>query len=190
MTAARDRDHASSSQQLMQPQHPQAAHHSSSCQHVQQQLHGQQLAQKLQQKLQGHDNSDQPNSAATALSTSDTSPAMPDHHLDSHHHKASHAHFADDDVSAADSGVTGRNKSITAVRAAGGEGISHAEGTFWKELDADGSHRTAAGFCYICMSYIPDACIDLCRSLLNLVSAIHSCMDQSQASAVQEITLR
>ena len=52
-----------------------------------------------------------------------------------------HAHFADaDDYQDADA-VTDRHESITAVRPAGS---SHAEGTFWRRLDANGSFTDQA----------------------------------------------
>ena len=183
MTSARDRE---PSLHHMQPQHPQASHQSSSSQHMQQQLHGQQLAQKLQ----GHDDSDHPSSAAIALPNSDralaaNSQSDTNHQSDRHHQKASHAHFADDDDIAADSRITGRNESITAVRsAAGGESISHAQGTFWKGLDAEGSHRTAAGFCHICTPHIADTCLHLCSSSSKVVSAICSCVHQSSQQSM------
>ena len=54
-----------------------------------------------------------------------------------------HAHFAaDDDDSSAQHG-TERNESITAVR--GAAGGSHAAGTFWQGLDAEGTSTTATG---------------------------------------------
>lgn len=149
MNSAKEREHSSSSQHHPQTQHPQASSPSSS-QHVQP-LQGQQLVEKLQHKLQGHKASISPAAAATAPMDSDTALAASsqphtDHHSDRRHHKASHAHFADDDSNAVDDTVTGRNESITAVRgAAGGESSSHAEGSFWKGLDAEGSYRGASG---------------------------------------------
>ena len=118
-----------------------------------QQPQGEQLVQKLQQKLQGQEDISGPRStAAPADSALAASQPHTDHYSGRRHHKASHAHFADDDSNALDDGFTERSESITAVRgAARGEGGSHAEGTFWKRLDAEGSSIAATGWCpYTC----------------------------------------
>ena len=114
-----------------------------------QQPQGEQLVQKLQQKLQGQEDITGPRSTAATIDTAlAASQPHTDYHSDRRHHKASHAHFADDDNDALDDGFTERNESITAVRgAARGEGVSQAEGTFWKGLDAEGSSTAATGWC-------------------------------------------
>lgn len=110
-----------------------------------QQPQGEQLVQKLQQKLQGQGDHSGPTAADTALAAIQP---QTDHRSVKQHHKGSHAHFADDDSHALDDGVTERNESITAVRgAARAEGGSSAEGTFWKRLDAEGSSTAATGWC-------------------------------------------
>lgn len=112
-----------------------------------QQPQGDQLVQKLQQKLQGQEDKSGPTSTPAAAHAALAASQPPtDHHSDRRHHKASHAHFADDDSNALDDRLTERNESITAVRgAAEREGGSHAEGTFWKRLDAEGSSTAATG---------------------------------------------
>ena len=110
-----------------------------------QQPQGDQLVQKLQQKLQGQGDHSGPSAADTALAAIQP---QTDHRSVKQHHKGSHAHFADDDSHAAEDGGSQRNESITAVRgAARGEGVSNAEGTFWKRLDAEGSSIAATGWC-------------------------------------------
>ena len=114
-----------------------------------QQPQGEQLVQKLQQKLQGQEDISGPGTTAAALDTAlAASQPHTDHHSDRRHHKASHAHFAEDDSNTLADGFTERYESITAVRsAARGEGDSHAEGLFWKRLDAEGSSIAATGWC-------------------------------------------
>ena len=114
-----------------------------------QQSQGEQLMQKLQQKLQGQEG----NSALKCTAAgNDTAPAASrqshtEHQSDKRHHKASHAHFADEDSNALDDIVAEQSESITAVRGtAGTEGGSHAEGTFWKRLDSQGTSLAATGW--------------------------------------------
>lgn len=110
-----------------------------------QQPQGEQLVQKLQQKLQGQEDRSGSTAADTALAAIQP---QTDHRSVKQHHKGSHAHFADDDSSALDDGCTERNESITAVRGgARGEGGSNAEGTFWQRLDAEGTSIAATGWC-------------------------------------------
>ena len=141
LSSVRDREHSSSSQL----HHPQASRPS---QHMQQ-PQSDQLVQKLQQKLQGQEDVSGPTSTAASIDTAlAASQPHTDHHSDRRHHKASHAHFADDDSNTPGDGVTERNESITAVRGAPrGEEGSHAEGTFWKRLDGEGSSKAATGWC-------------------------------------------
>lgn len=138
----KDRDHSSSSQHHMQPLHPQASEAQ-----LLQQVQSQQLAEKLQHKLQG-------DSAGTETAFAADSQLQTDAQADRRHHKMAHAHFADD---ADDNSITGRNESITAVR--GGEaGSSQAEGSFWKRLDANGSFTSESGAA-LQISGICNACI-------------------------------
>ena len=116
------------------------------------QPHGQQFAEQLQQKLQGQDNSHKSSTSTVATADADltlaaTSQPGTAHQNDVRHHKASHAHFADhDDSNAMDKAVTGRHESITAVRPAAGKGsFSHAEGSFWRTVDAGPSYSAASG---------------------------------------------
>lgn len=148
----KDRDHSSSSQHHMQPLHPQASEAQ-----LPQQVQGQQLAEKLQHKLQGDSTGSR--AVATAPAESETALAADsqlqmDTQTDRRHHKMAHAHFAED---VDDDSITGRNESITAVR--GGEASSsQAEGTFWKRLDANGSFTSDPGalivsiICKMCSS--------------------------------------
>jgi len=107
-------------------------------------VQGQQLAEKLQHKLQG----DSAGSRAVGTAPAGTETALAadsqlqtDTQANRRHHKMAHAHFADD---VDDDSITGRNESITAVR--GGEaGSSQAEGSFWKRLDANGSFTSESG---------------------------------------------
>ena len=145
LTPARDRDHSSSSQHHMQPQHPQAS----------ESPQGQQLVEKLQGDgastravtTAPADDKTAPADDKTALAAD--SQRHSDHQPDRRPHTGPHAHFADefvgklDDVDTADN-VTGRNESITAVRG-GAAGPSHAEGTFWARLDAEGAYTSASG---------------------------------------------
>lgn len=142
----KDRDHSSSSQHHMQPLHPQASEAQ-----LPQQVQGQQLAEKLQHKLQGDSTGSRavataPADPAAAPADSETALAADsqlqmDTQTDRRHHKMAHAHFAED---VDDDSITGRNESITAVR--GGEASSsQAEGTFWKRLDANGSFTSDPG---------------------------------------------
>lgn len=123
----------------MQPLHPQASEAQ-----LPQQVQGQQLAEKLQHKLQGDSTGSR--AVATAPAESETALAADsqlqmDTQTDRRHHKMAHAHFAED---VDDDSITGRNESITAVR--GGEASSsQAEGTFWKRLDANGSFTSDPG---------------------------------------------
>lgn len=139
LTPARDRDHSSSSQHHMQPQHPQAS----------ESPQGQQLVEKLQ--------GDGASTRAVTTAPADDKTALAadsqrhsDHQADRRPHTGAHAHFADefvgklDDVDTAVDNVTGRNESITAVRG-GAAGPSHAEGTFWARLDAEGAYTSASG---------------------------------------------
>ena len=134
----KDRDY-SSSQRHMQPLHPQVSEAQ-----LPQQVQGQQLAEKLQHKLQG----DSAGSRAVGTAPAETETALAadsqlqmDTQMDRRHHKMAHAHFADD---VDDDSITGRNESITAVR--GGEkGSSQVEGSFWKRLDANGSFTSDSG---------------------------------------------
>lgn len=147
LSAARHREHSSSAQ----PHHPEASRPS---EHMQQ-PQGEQLVQKLQQKLQGQGDSSGPTAADTALAAIQP---QTDHQSVKQHHKGSHAHFADNDSNALDDGFTERNESITAVRgAARGEGGSHAEGTFWKKLDSEGSSIAATGWCLHGRNNLQDA---------------------------------
>ncbi len=126
----------------MQPLHPQASEAQ-----LLQQVQSQQLAEKLQHKLQG-------DSAGTETAFAADSQLQTDAQADRRHHKMAHAHFADD---ADDDSITGRNESITAVR--GGEaGSSQAEGSFWKRLDANGSFTSESGAA-LQISGICNACI-------------------------------
>lgn len=139
----KDRDHSSSSQHHMQPLHPQASEAQ-----LPQQVQGQQLAEKLQHKLQG----DSAGSRAIVTAPAQTETALAadsqlqtDTQADRRHHKMAHAHFADD---VDDDSITGRSESITAVR--GGEaGSSQAEGSFWKRLDTNGSFTSESGAAFI-----------------------------------------
>ncbi len=117
-------------------------------------MQGQQLAEKVQQKLQ----SDSASIGAVAAAPADAESALAvneqlhtDHHSDRRHHKGSHAHFAEESNSALEDAdgdsITGRNESITAVRG-GVAGTSRAEGTFWKGLDAEGSYRAVPGMVF------------------------------------------
>lgn len=123
----------------MQPLHPQASEAQ-----LPQQVQGQQLAEKLQHKLQG----DSVGSRAIVTASAQTETALAadsqlqtDTQADRRHHKMAHAHFADD---VDDDSITGRSESITATR--GGEaGSSQAEGSFWKRLDANGSFTSESG---------------------------------------------
>lgn len=138
LSAVRHREHSPSAQ----PHHPEASRPS---EHMQQ-PQGEQLVQKLQQKLQGQADTSGPTPADAALAA--IQPQTDHHSIVKQHHKGSHAHFADDDSNALDDGFAERNESITAVRgAARGDGGSHAEGTFWTRLDAEGSSVAATGWC-------------------------------------------
>ncbi|DBA97084.1 TPA: hypothetical protein ACH3X1_014854 [Trebouxia sp. C0004] len=132
-------DDSSSSQHHMQPLHPQASEAQ-----FPQQVQGQQLAEKLQHKLQG----DSAGSRSVVTATAETETALAadsqlqmDAQSHRRHHKMAHAHFA---VDVDDDSIIGRNESITAVR--GGEASSsQAEGSFWKRLDANGSFTSDPG---------------------------------------------
>ena len=142
-TALRDKD---SAQRQPQSKHPKESQSSS-------QLQGQQLAEKVQQKLQGD-----ADLRASATAPVDDESALAasgqphtDHQTDRRHHKGSHAHFADESAGAldvahedVDGGVTRRNESITAVRG-GAAGVSNAQGSFWRDVDSDGGYRAMSG---------------------------------------------
>ena len=157
----KDRDHSSSSQHHVQPLHPQASEAQLS-----QQVQGQQLAEKLQHKLQG--DSAGSRAVGTAPAGTDTALAADsqlqmDTPADRRHHKMAHAHFAED---VDDDSISGRNESITAVR---GEeaGSSQAEGSFWKRLDANGSFTSDPGAALvlscICNHAVAVALIQACK---------------------------
>lgn len=131
----------------MQPLHPQASEAQSQ---LPQQVQPQQLAEKLQQKLQGDStNNRAPATVPEDINTVPAADSQPhtDRHSDRRHHKGAHAHFADD---ADDHGVTGRNDSITAVR--GGEASSsRTAGAFWRGVDINGSFTSDPGLlsCFV-----------------------------------------
>lgn len=88
---------------------------------------------QLQQKLEPVSNSP---AAAGPVADESAHAAKGSQHAADKHAKHAHAHFADDDEESHT--VTGRDDSITAVRPHNA-GASHAEGTFWRNLDANGS---------------------------------------------------
>ena len=112
----------------------------------------QQLVGKPQQKL----DTDSTHSTAVAAGPTGSGAALAadcQHHTDvqrdMRHHKGSHAHFADESISAMGEAcnggsITGCDESITAVRG-GGAGSRGAEGTFWRGLGADGCYRAVPG---------------------------------------------